>query len=229
MAGGDKDSDLLRLFGGLAKTTSKQASGATNDDNSRVKDTPDKKAKPCRVCDSFKSWRIHEAKSHAKKGEQGSQTTSTDTTKASAAAATIAAAAAVPRPESLNTLVSAADDDCPPDSQVLGRATWTFLHTMAAYYPEKAEPKQQETMKSLLSSFSQFYPCGRCASHLRQEMRKRPPTVDTRQNLSLWLCQTHNRVNVMLGKDEFDCTKVDERWRDGPSDGRCSWAQDIEY
>ncbi|KAJ2333246.1 Flavin-linked sulfhydryl oxidase of the mitochondrial IMS [Coemansia sp. RSA 2681] len=228
---GDKDSDLLRLFGSLGKSASKQAPSAANDkDSSLSKDPSDKKAKPCRVCDSFKSWRIHEAKSHAKKGEQESQNAAAGT---SAAAAASVVAAVVARPgssaASLSTLATAADDDCPPDSQVLGRATWTFLHTMAAYYPERAEPKQQETMKSLLSSFSHFYPCGRCASHLRQEMAKRPPTVDTRQNLSLWLCQTHNKVNAMLGKDEFDCTKVDERWRDGPSDGRCSWAQDIEY
>ncbi|KAJ1934807.1 Flavin-linked sulfhydryl oxidase of the mitochondrial IMS [Linderina macrospora] len=87
---------------------------------------------------------------------------------------------------------------------------------MAAYYPEKAEPKQQEMMTSLLTSFSHFYP-------------KRPPPVDTRYNLSQWLCGTHNKVNVMLGKDEFDCSKIDERWRDGPSDGSCSWAKDVEY
>ncbi|KAJ2745538.1 Flavin-linked sulfhydryl oxidase of the mitochondrial IMS [Coemansia sp. BCRC 34301] len=220
---GDKDSGPLSFFGSLAKTSSKQAPTATNDNGKdRDKDTPDKKAAPCRVCDSFKSWRKHEARDHAKKRGQGRQ---------GAAAGTLAVAT-MAQPESsaasLSTL-SAADDECPPDSQVLGRATWTFLHTMAAYYPEKAGPKQQETMKSLLSSFSHFYPCGRCASHLRHEMAKSPPAVDTRQNLSLWLCQTHNKVNAMLGKDEFDCAKVDERWRDGPSDGRCSWAQDIEY
>ncbi|KAJ2722235.1 Flavin-linked sulfhydryl oxidase of the mitochondrial IMS [Coemansia sp. Benny D115] len=118
-------------------------------------------------------------------------------------------------------------DDCPPDSQVLGRATWTFLHTMAAYYPDQPDKKQQETMASLLKSFSQFYPCGRCATHLQGEMQRRPPDVSTRWGLSQWLCRTHNKVNVMLGKDEFDCAKVDERWRDGPADGRCSWAQDI--
>ncbi|KAJ2684517.1 Flavin-linked sulfhydryl oxidase of the mitochondrial IMS [Coemansia spiralis] len=218
---GDKDSDPLRLFGSLAKASSKHTPGAVGEKDDNV--TAGKKAKPCRVCDSFKSWRIHEAKTHSKKDKGGHGTGATAATAIAAATTTTQLGSSA---ASLNTL---AEDDCPPDSQVLGRATWTFLHTMAAYYPEKADPKQQSMMTSLLSSFSHFYPCGRCASHLRQEMAKSPPAVDTRQNLSLWLCQTHNKVNVMLGKDEFDCAKVDERWRDGPSDGRCSWAQDIEY
>lgn len=176
--------------------------------------TTKKKEKPCRVCDSFKSWRLHEAKSHSKKKGGTAATTSTATAIAT---------------QSIGSSDTLADDSCPPDSQVLGRATWTFLHTMAAYYPEKADVKQQEMMGSLLTSFSHFYPCNRCATHLRQEMVKRPPQVDTRYGLSQWLCKTHNEVNAMLGKEEFDCSKVDERWRDGPKDGRCSWAQDIEY
>ncbi|KAJ2489078.1 Flavin-linked sulfhydryl oxidase of the mitochondrial IMS [Coemansia sp. RSA 2050] len=218
---GDKDSDTLRLFGSLTKASGRHYSAADAVSEKDNKDATGKKAKPCRVCDSFKSWRIHEAKSHSKRDQEGSGAGATAAIAAATTAAQLGSSAA-----SLSTL---AEDACPPDSQVLGRATWTFLHTMAAYYPEKANQKQQSMMTSLLSSFSHFYPCGRCASHLRQEMARSPPAVDTRQNLSLWLCQTHNKVNVMLGKDEFDCAKVDERWRDGPSDGRCSWAQDIEY
>ncbi|KAJ2078087.1 Flavin-linked sulfhydryl oxidase of the mitochondrial IMS [Coemansia sp. RSA 988] len=171
------------------------------------KQTSDKQQKPCRVCDSFKSWRRHEAKSHH------GATMAAATTTATAAASSSA------------TLV---DDECPADSQTLGRATWTFLHTMAAYYPERADAQQQETMKTLLTSFSQFYPCGRCAAHLREDMAEHPPAVATRAELSQWMCRTHNTVNAMLGKVQFDCRRVDERWRDGPSDGRCSWAQDVE-
>ncbi|KAJ2552339.1 Flavin-linked sulfhydryl oxidase of the mitochondrial IMS [Coemansia sp. RSA 1933] len=210
-----KESDMMALFGSLAKDTRKQSPSTSGNGNS-IPSKTEKDGKPCRVCDSFKSWRLHEAKSHAKGGSGSSKTMGS-----AAAAGSLAAATT-----STSTLVG---DECPPDSQVLGRATWTFLHTMAAYYPEKADANQQGLMKSLLTSFSHFYPCGRCASHLREEMSKNPPPVDTRNGLSLWMCQTHNKVNVMLGKDEFDCSKLDERWRDGPSDGRCSWAQDVEY
>jgi FAD-linked sulfhydryl oxidase len=39
--------------------------------------------------------------------------------------------------------------------------------------------------------------------------------------LSQWLCRIHNEINRRLGKQEFDCSKVDERWRDGWKDGSC--------
>ena len=31
----------------------------------------------------------------------------------------------------------------------------------------------------------------------------------------------HNEVNRRIGKEEFDCSKVDKRWRDGWKDGSC--------
>jgi hypothetical protein len=42
------------------------------------------------------------------------------------------------------------------DKEELGRSTWDFLHTMAAYYPDKPSCKQQRTMKKFLSSFSEY-------------------------------------------------------------------------
>ena len=84
---------------------------------------------------------------------------------------------------------------CPPYSPQIGRATWTFLHTMAANYPEKPSEETQSDMKTFLRSFSKFYPCGYCAAHLREELQERPPRVQTRQDLGLWMCEIHNEVN----------------------------------
>ena len=33
----------------------------------------------------------------------------------------------------------------------------------------------------------------------------------------------HNDVNRRIGKEEFDCSKVDERWLDGWKDGSCDY------
>ncbi|KDQ61492.1 hypothetical protein JAAARDRAFT_150222 [Jaapia argillacea MUCL 33604] len=112
-------------------------------------------------------------------------------------------------------------DNCPPDVEQLGRATWTFLHTTAAYYPNKPSPAQRANMLNLLHSLPILYPCSWCALHLGQEMKVHPPDVSNRARLSRWLCERHNDVNVRLGKEVFDCGKTDERWKDGPPDGSC--------
>ncbi|KJE92627.1 gfer protein [Capsaspora owczarzaki ATCC 30864] len=112
-------------------------------------------------------------------------------------------------------------DDCPADSVELGRSTWTFLHTMAAYYPDKPSEKQQSDMSNFLTFFSRVYPCDYCADHMRGEMVTDKPVVTSRFGLSQWFCRLHNEVNRRQGKPEFDCSRVDERWRDGWKDGSC--------
>ncbi|KAJ3107181.1 hypothetical protein HDU97_004601 [Phlyctochytrium planicorne] len=151
--------------------------------------------KPCRVCDSFRSFSADTAKK-----DRPSTSSSHDGKSRSPSSST---------PSSYV--------QCPPDSQELGAATWTFLHTMAAYYPETPTEAEQKTAKVFFRTFSKLYPCGYCASHLREELKTNPPQVDSNKSLNLWLCGIHNEVNERLGKPKFDCSKVWERWKDNPS------------
>ena len=68
-----------------------------------------------------------------------------------------------------------------------------------------------------------LYPCSHCASDFEERVKEHPPNVSGRLALSKWLCERHNDVNEKLGKEKFSCTigKLDERWKDGPSDGSC--------
>ncbi|KAJ7872131.1 ERV/ALR sulfhydryl oxidase domain-containing protein [Mycena olivaceomarginata] len=110
---------------------------------------------------------------------------------------------------------------CPPDKDQLGRATWTFLHTAAAYYPAQPTPAQRTQMLALIHALPALYPCNHCAEDFGASVAQSPPDVSGRAGLSRWFCERHNEVNEKLGKVAFDCAKTDERWKEGPKDGSC--------
>ncbi|KAI8391043.1 ERV/ALR sulfhydryl oxidase domain-containing protein [Radiomyces spectabilis] len=195
------------------------------------KTIPMKDGKPCRVCVDFKTWsKLEKQKAHKEGKEKHDSTTSKDTTAGTVAAGATAAAAATAAGS--GTANDKADSqqltndewrkqNCPPDVETLGNATWTLLHTMAAYYPEKPEPKEKQSMKSFMSSFAEHYPCWFCKNDFQKAMQNEPVDVESRESLSQWLCRRHNEVNQKLNKPKFDCSKVFERWLNGPPDGRC--------
>ena len=67
-----------------------------------------------------------------------------------------------------NTSQEETTTECPLDRGELGRSTWGFLHTMAAYYPDNPTEQQKNDMGDFMKLFSKFFPCGECASHLRE-------------------------------------------------------------
>ncbi|KIK40359.1 hypothetical protein CY34DRAFT_24860 [Suillus luteus UH-Slu-Lm8-n1] len=103
----------------------------------------------------------------------------------------------------------------------LGRATWSFLHATAAYYPTRPTTHQRANMLNLIHALPVLYLCTHCAKDFGDRLKECPPDVSSRERLSRWFCERHNEVNEKLGKELFDCAKVDERWKEGPLDGSC--------
>lgn len=159
--------------------------------------------KPCRACTDFKQW--------MKVGPpQASDVTASKSDKKEES------------PESEEqSLRDQKEGVCPPDRQELGSASWSLLHSLAAYYPSQPSVEQRQEASQFMHLFSKLYPCADCAEDLRKDLVENPPKVSSSEEFSQWMCELHNKVNLKLGKPIFDCSKVFQRWRDGWADGSC--------
>jgi FAD-linked sulfhydryl oxidase len=91
-----------------------------------------------------------------------------------------------------------------------GNSTWKVLHRITTLYPEKPKEDEKQMMNKLIKGISLFFPCPECAEHFRNEISILPPKLDSKKDLTSWLCYQHNQVNKRLGKDLFKCDNVDK-------------------
>jgi FAD-linked sulfhydryl oxidase len=106
---------------------------------------------------------------------------------------------------------------CPTTYSQLSRSTWTYLHTMAAYYPENADEEMQKDTSQFLKHFAKLYPCHHCKDHLVDYLDKNPPHLQNNRNFSVWMCEYHNNINAWLGKRIVQCNAdyLLHRYKDG--------------
>ncbi|KAI1656057.1 FAD-linked sulfhydryl oxidase ALR [Daldinia decipiens] len=171
-----------------------------------------KDGKPCRSCTSkkdFSTW-AQMTKSSLKSGSNAATGAAVGAGAGAGVVATSTSSSPHPTP-----------DDCPADVETLGRSTWTLLHSIAATYPKTPSAAQQSDLRTFMGVFSRLYPCWVCAEDFQRYIEKDHVQVGSRDEFGKWLCEAHNAVNVKLGKEEFDCSKWEERWRTGWKDGRC--------
>ena len=90
----------------------------------------------------------------------------------------------------------------------LGRAAWKVLHTTMARFPDKPTQDESDALKSYMHLFARLYPCGECAEHFQQILKKYPPQTSSRSSAAAWACFVHNVVNESKGKPVFDCANI---------------------
>ncbi|QIX00251.1 hypothetical protein AMS68_005768 [Peltaster fructicola] len=102
----------------------------------------------------------------------------------------------------------------------LGRATWKYFHTVMARFPDKPTQEESTTLSSYIQLFQRLYPCGECADHFGEILKRFPPQVSSRIAAATWACHVHNEVNKSLSKDLFDCANIGDFYDCGCADDK---------
>ncbi|KAI5192608.1 mitochondrial FAD-linked sulfhydryl oxidase, partial [Nematocida sp. AWRm77] len=87
----------------------------------------------------------------------------------------------------------------------IGRSTWTLLHSIAKYFPDRPTTEEKQAVQELLHALSVLYSCRRCSGVLQMVSRNQLVDSTDASRLSLSLCNVHNFVNRKLGKPEVEC------------------------
>ena len=76
-----------------------------------------------------------------------------------------------------------------------GTAAWKFLHACSFAYPDNPNNDKKEAMKCVLENLGRILPCPKCARHYEENIREMPPALESKDALSKWVVELHNRVN----------------------------------
>ncbi|SPO37075.1 related to ERV1 - mitochondrial biogenesis and regulation of cell cycle [Pseudozyma flocculosa] len=179
--------------------------------------------KPCRACNSKLAFSaaFKKAKPAIASPVPSSGGEKEGSAKAAGAAAAVATAgSALGSQASTNDAADSDQLECPPDGIELGRSTWTFLHSAAAYFP--ASPTTSTRVTAARGVGEEYRREERDGGWEEKGLRMKE-AVRSGPALRKWLCGIHNEVNHRLGKAAFECSeeRLNERWKDGPADGRC--------
>ena len=98
-----------------------------------------------------------------------------------------------------------------------GNHFWNFMHTLAAYYPEKPSSDEREKMKFFVQNSAYYFLIEpKWIKRFHKHIEAMPPKLDSRDDFILWTCEQHNLVNESIGKQVFPCVLEGLKKRWGP-------------
>ena len=100
------------------------------------------------------------------------------------------------------------------DANIWGSHAWLFLHTITLHYPDNPTEFDKEKYKKFFESLSHVIPCDICKSHYKQNIKKYPIQLESKETLTRWLHKIHNIVNVKNGIEEFSYDEFIKKYSD---------------
>jgi hypothetical protein len=101
------------------------------------------------------------------------------------------------------------------DPEVWGPHYWFFLNTLAHSYPENANSVTKRKYYDFITNLPLFIPDSAMGDQFARLLDKYPvsPYLDSRESFLHWVHFIHNKVNVLLGKEEISYLASLEKYR----------------
>jgi len=104
-------------------------------------------------------------------------------------------------------------------SSVWGPFVWKSLHYIAAQYPLVPTMDDKKNYKIFFETLAFVLPCASCRFHFSKLLRDFPMDeyLDSRETLSEWVWEAHNKVNARIGKSKYPYEMVQQLYSVGSS------------
>lgn len=91
------------------------------------------------------------------------------------------------------------------DSEIWGPHYWFFLHTIAHSYPNHPNKVTKRKYYDFITNLPLFIPDIEIGNRFANLLDKYPvtPYLDSRESFIRWIHFIHNKINVLLGKEEI--------------------------
>jgi hypothetical protein len=101
------------------------------------------------------------------------------------------------------------------DASIWGPHYWFFLFTIALSYPMIPNSVTKRKYYDLITNFPLFIPDTSMGDKFSQLIDKYPvtPYLDNRDSFVRWVNFIHNKINVMIGKEEITLLEALDRYR----------------
>ena len=100
------------------------------------------------------------------------------------------------------------------DPEVWGSHYWFFLHTVAHSYPLTPNAITKRKYYDLIQNLPLFIPQADIGNKFSELLNKYPvtPYLDSRESFVRWMHFIHNKINLILRKEEISLMEANDRY-----------------
>ena len=109
------------------------------------------------------------------------------------------------------------------EPNIWGPPAWTFLHSVTLNYPDNPSSEHKTSYKKFFESLGDVLPCPTCKKHYKENIIKHPIRLDSKDDLTKWLVDLHNKVNEKNDKTIFSYKEFNEKYEKLYSQNKINW------